>query len=237
MDTKMKIYLYGLLLAVVTMSHANATLISADVSTSVTSQNGAVAMIQGFDTRLGTLNSVQYMIVLQTLFKTEWTGAYRANAQWNAIIELEVEFNAPGPIGRLFETEYQLLSGSVSASAPSSTSGTSGILTYNDKFTSGLLAYESDWIIEVDADFQGVIAVDGQWGVAPYECGYSNSPFEICDVTKSDIKAGLEAMSISVATVVYDYTAAAMPVPEPSTLAIFALGMIGLASRRFKKQS
>lgn len=27
------------------------------------------------------------------------------------------------------------------------------------------------------------------------------------------------------------------PVPEPSTLAIFALGMIGLASRRFKKQS
>jgi len=27
------------------------------------------------------------------------------------------------------------------------------------------------------------------------------------------------------------------PVPEPGTLAIFALGMIGLASRRFKKQS
>ena len=26
-------------------------------------------------------------------------------------------------------------------------------------------------------------------------------------------------------------------VPEPSTLAIFALGMIGLASRRYKKQS
>ncbi|MGL1958703.1 MAG: PEP-CTERM sorting domain-containing protein [Colwellia sp.] len=25
------------------------------------------------------------------------------------------------------------------------------------------------------------------------------------------------------------------PVPEPSTLAIFALGMMGLASRRFKK--
>jgi len=29
----------------------------------------------------------------------------------------------------------------------------------------------------------------------------------------------------------------ASPVPEPSTLAIFALGMMGLASRRFKKQS
>jgi hypothetical protein len=32
-----------------------------------------------------------------------------------------------------------------------------------------------------------------------------------------------------------DYTVSS--VPEPSTLAIFALGMIGLASRRFKKQS
>jgi hypothetical protein len=30
---------------------------------------------------------------------------------------------------------------------------------------------------------------------------------------------------------------AATAVPEPSTLAIFALGIMGLASRRFKKQS
>jgi hypothetical protein len=33
------------------------------------------------------------------------------------------------------------------------------------------------------------------------------------------------------------FDTAAQDVPEPSTLAIFALGMIGLASRRFKKQS
>ncbi len=33
------------------------------------------------------------------------------------------------------------------------------------------------------------------------------------------------------------FRASATNVPEPSTLAIFALGMIGLASRRFKKQS
>ncbi|TWX64776.1 PEP-CTERM sorting domain-containing protein [Colwellia demingiae] len=32
-------------------------------------------------------------------------------------------------------------------------------------------------------------------------------------------------------------TADVKPIPEPSTLAIFALGMIGLASRRFKRQS
>ena len=34
-----------------------------------------------------------------------------------------------------------------------------------------------------------------------------------------------------------DYNGPSTDVPEPSTLAIFALGMIGLASRRFKKQS
>jgi hypothetical protein len=33
------------------------------------------------------------------------------------------------------------------------------------------------------------------------------------------------------------FTLHAVEVPEPSTLAIFALGLIGLASRRFKKQS
>jgi hypothetical protein len=42
------------------------------------------------------------------------------------------------------------------------------------------------------------------------------------------------------ATLQYRYTSVPAPstsVPEPSSLAIFALGMIGLASRRFKKQS
>lgn len=39
---------------------------------------------------------------------------------------------------------------------------------------------------------------------------------------------GLDAISLEVETA---------DVPEPSTLAIFALGMIGLASRRFKRQS
>jgi len=34
-----------------------------------------------------------------------------------------------------------------------------------------------------------------------------------------------------------DNTASAQAVPEPSTLAIFALGLMGLASRRFKKQA
>jgi len=39
------------------------------------------------------------------------------------------------------------------------------------------------------------------------------------------------------ATLTLTFDETTTPVPEPSTLAIFALGMIGLASRRFKKQS
>ena len=35
----------------------------------------------------------------------------------------------------------------------------------------------------------------------------------------------------------FSFSEVSQDVPEPSTLAIFALGMIGLASRRFKKQS
>ncbi len=44
----------------------------------------------------------------------------------------------------------------------------------------------------------------------------------------SDDVVGLESISFNEIT--------SAPVPEPSTLAIFALGIMGLASRRFKKQ-
>jgi hypothetical protein len=42
---------------------------------------------------------------------------------------------------------------------------------------------------------------------------------------------------VGVASLNVDYTTQSEPIPEPSTFAIFALGIIGLASRRFKKQS
>jgi len=46
---------------------------------------------------------------------------------------------------------------------------------------------------------------------------------------------GTPASNIYIASVV-EYNNS-VDVPEPSTLAIFALGMMGLASRRFKKQA
>ena len=37
--------------------------------------------------------------------------------------------------------------------------------------------------------------------------------------------------------IAYERTGNSQEVPEPSTLAIFALGIMGLAARRFKKQA
>ncbi|MFQ3195042.1 MAG: hypothetical protein ACI9N3_001876 [Colwellia sp.] len=48
---------------------------------------------------------------------------------------------------------------------------------------------------------------------------------------------GNSVNSLWASVTVNSVTGTSQPVPEPSTLAIFALGMIGLASRRFKKQS
>jgi hypothetical protein len=60
---------------------------------------------------------------------------------------------------------------------------------------------------------------------------YDDSPFE--DTIKSGAKNKLNTSAYYGA---FFYKIPTV-VPEPSTLAIFALGMIGLASRRFKKQS
>ncbi|MEW6992546.1 PEP-CTERM sorting domain-containing protein [Colwelliaceae bacterium 6441] len=54
-----------------------------------------------------------------------------------------------------------------------------------------------------------------------------NRTFNRADFTLDTLKLSGPSVSIKTPT----------DVPEPSTLAIFALGMIGLASRRFKKQS
>jgi hypothetical protein len=63
------------------------------------------------------------------------------------------------------------------------------------------------------------------------------------DVTKGSIDVGTDNVRYAadsqmrvIAMETYSFSTA-QPVPEPSTLAIFALGMIGLVSRRFKKQT
>jgi len=62
-------------------------------------------------------------------------------------------------------------------------------------------------------------------GVFWYGSGYTISPEDTVDVDNLSyqLAAGVFLVQVSV--------------PEPSTLAIFALGMIGLTSRRFKKSN
>ena len=54
-------------------------------------------------------------------------------------------------------------------------------------------------------------------------------------IYNGDIFTGVWDVNVSDNNSPTSWSAALVSVPEPSTLAIFALGMIGLASRRFKK--
>ncbi|AOW77323.1 hypothetical protein A3Q34_10915 [Colwellia sp. PAMC 20917] len=55
--------------------------------------------------------------------------------------------------------------------------------------------------------------------------------------TASNTLTTLKLQNVSGASTVDDVSLISVAVPEPSTIAIFALGMIGLVSRRFKKQA
>lgn len=75
----------------------------------------------------------------------------------------------------------------------------------------------------------------GAWGNVSFDIGAntvaasSTTAFRITQLTHSG--SSFDRWAID------NVTISTQDVPEPSTLAIFALGMIGLASRRFKKQS
>ena len=85
----------------------------------------------------------------------------------------------------------------------------------------GALAYDQD--------------TDSLWMVAR-GAGYTNGTLVEYDKTGSVLQTqfipGLASNNWGA-----EFAMSSTSVPEPSTLAIFALGMIGLASRRFKKQS
>jgi len=75
---------------------------------------------------------------------------------------------------------------------------------------------------------------DSSWALQSFDISsYNNQNLQV--------RMGYNITSGGVYTVsqwnIDDVSISGVKVPEPSTLAIFALGMIGLASRRFKKQS
>lgn len=69
----------------------------------------------------------------------------------------------------------------------------------------------------------------GSWGQASGTNYWLNGQLD-------DIGLWNKSLSVNEVSEIYNANASATSVPEPSTLAIFALGLMGLASRRFKKQ-
>ena len=110
---------------------------------------------------------------------------------------------------------------------------TAGITSFNNYFvgydsTENVLiatTLTTASIFELDGSFLGNSTI-GSSARDGYYQGYTNGQLFIQDTSNGTFKG-------------YDLFAdgPTNSVPEPSTLAIFALGMIGLASRRFKKQS
>jgi hypothetical protein len=238
--TEMKRYLYGVLLAVFTMTQAHATLIDASVGPSISTPSGTIT-IEGFDTSLGTLNSVHYEISMIADFNTAWANQDPnqdpTNAEWLAIVSANFAFTAPAPIGVINEVLSATTNGFVIAYAPQSHFPSLAVFAFRDDFLTGSAVFERDWEFNFSLGPLTIEIIQGNYDTQGSRTCGPRAPIR-CAVTAQHLFTNLIGMDFDVRSVVYDYTPAAIvEVPEPSTLAIFVLGMIGLASRRFKKQS
>ena len=117
-------------------------------------------------------------------------------------------------------------------------------LTISNGFTTVILAsaqnilFGSDGLFNVTFDDEALNNLSTGNSVGSYKSLESLSAFDGQNITGTwtlsifdDYQPGENNNLIS-----YSITATTTSVPEPSTLAIFALGIMGLASRRFKKQ-
>ncbi|MDO6447576.1 PEP-CTERM sorting domain-containing protein, partial [Colwellia sp. 1_MG-2023] len=93
--------------------------------------------------------------------------------------------------------------------------------TYYNAFNGG--GTNGNWLLNAA---NNTIALNGAGGVGTQIL--KTSLFTVADITD---------MTYNQYNYAWVTVTKSTDVPEPSTLAIFALGMIGLASRRFKKQS
>mgnify|MGYP000594871014 CR=1 FL=1 len=90
--------------------------------------------------------------------------------------------------------------------------------------------YDNNTSIRIEGFLSGVLTntfTTGNYNV--FESSNVALNFVGIDSIKFSLVGGSSAL-------IDDLVTSSVQVPEPSTLAIFALGMIGLASRRFKKQ-
>jgi hypothetical protein len=79
-----------------------------------------------------------------------------------------------------------------------------------------------------DGSMHHVSGVDAAWG------GSNTSYYSVSSNNATPVGSNISFYGFQAK---YSYSATITSVPEPSTLVIFALGVMGLASRRFKQQS
>jgi hypothetical protein len=164
-----------------------------------------------------------------TTLLNEMTGStsYQSMLTYNSNADVFYSMSNSGVVNVVSHTDGTLL-GDITLDF-----STAGITSFNNYFvgydsTENVLIATSlttASIFELDGSFLGSSTI-GSSARSNYYQGYTNGQLFVQSTSNGTFKG-------------YDLFAdgPTNSVPEPSTLAIFALGMIGLASRRFKKQS
>jgi len=201
-----------LLMLVVSSFAANAGLLTIDQT-----REGRDVTFEAFDTSLGDLISAELSL----------THEYEAIAQFNSLNECAIvtcDFDVQLDINGIFAHGNEYVVRTIMKQA-TRVLGSSVLLKtttlHYDLFKFlDINAYESNFTI------QYVSLLGGICRPLSMGCSYHGPDFNFTE----------EANTFNT-RMTYKYKEASVKVPEPSTFAIFALGMMGLASRRLKTQA
>jgi hypothetical protein len=160
----------------------------------------------------------------QTLW--EFSGSTLASSPISSAVGFWPEFGYPGPIGQ-YQGCGNILSGS--GTMYTTNNGTVGIteacIYESGEFTAFKASSLFNWQTNDTLSWSGSIVTD--ISITHFKSGVYQT--KQSRYSNDDVFLDPVVLTIGSQNNITD-------VPEPSTLAIFALGMIGLASRRFKKQ-
>jgi hypothetical protein len=158
-----------------------------------------------------------------------WYGSGSFNLDWETVLLPYIEngggliFEAPGEIGDLAGTGFTIVE----------QNGSNNIASYDNFFGPAIFTNTHMAITSLSSDWTcRMLNTNGNCNLATGEFGAGRA-----------IIGGYDSFYHETGS--YDYivnqanwvTSGVAEVPEPSTLAIFALGLMGLASRKFKKQA
>lgn len=232
-----KLFIAGLFLA---STNASAGIIYQEVSFGNQGSSNDVEIgflneilsINAFDTTLGTLSGVDITVFGQM----DSTGSSQNQSVANGRADIGISIFQDWKVSTNVANDFVFRSALVNPflSASSAPVGTFDLITgtTNDTFTYGLSSGE------LSASLTGV---DLSAFTLGSDIDFNFTGFAQTVITNNvDSGTGFFRNSFQTGSwgkVAVSYTYAATSVPEPSTSAILALGLMGLASRRYKKRS